>query len=471
MKHAKLMDKWRNMEKIDRYKNGITAITQNLTRDEHKPENPGFHLVGVNAIVGNNGAGKSSFFEFLTNPNYSKIPFYNHEVLLENGKLLEIPNQRLDALIIDPFAELKQSNVELGNFRSAIDSEGTYFAEAKELELINYVLSSSYSEVGFTEVEISEEQACPYFKVKTGTDFYDNETLSQGEQLVLYIFWALRIKNKYSPLVFLEEPEAGLSPSTQTKLLEMIVSISSDDKKQIIVSTHSPFIVQNLGRSRVILLKKEEKSVWYRIRNEEYLEELGMTLGKTHLYIVEDHKAKIFLERILDIYGSQMRHKADILFVGGESNVYEIMSRLDSTNIELSVTGVLDGDIKEIDKFKGLVEKGCCLFLPGTKAPEVEIIDCIAANQQEYAIRLGVSPRRLSDCIRRLEGIDHHDYFAELSKALFDEVKLSVYEAAFKIWFENFESREEVEAFAKKVDEHLDEEDFKEANNAYPLNL
>lgn len=470
MKHAKLMDKWRNIEKINRYEHGITEITQNLKPDEQSPERPGFNLIGVNAIVGNNGAGKSSFFEFLTNPNYSKIPFYNHEVLLESGEVLEIPNQRIDALIIDPFAELKHSNVELGKFKSAIDSEGTYFAEDKELELINYVLSSSYSEIGFTEVEIGEEKACPYFRVKTDEEFYDNETLSQGEQLVLYIFWALRIKNKYLPLVFLEEPEAGLSPSTQTKLLEMIVSISSDDKKQIIVSTHSPFIVQSLGRSRVILLKKEEKSVWYRIKNEEYLEELGMTLGKTHLYIVEDHKAKIFLERILDIYGSQMRLKADILFVGGESNVYEILSRVDSTNIELSVTGVLDGDIKEIEKYKALVEKGRCLFLPGTKAPEIEMIDCIDSNQKEYAIRLGVNSRKLSDCIRRLKGIDHHDYFAELSKSLFDQVKLSVYEAAFKIWFENFESRNEIEAFVQKVDEHLDEEDFRETNNTYPLN-
>jgi len=471
MKHAKLMDKWRNIEKFERYKNGITAISQNLRPEEDRPECPGFDLVGVNAIVGNNGAGKSSFFEFLTNPTYSKIPFYSHDVLLGNGELIEIPSQTLSALIIDPFAELKQSNVELSNFKSAIDSEGTYFANDKELELINYVLSSSYSEIGFTEVEISEEKPRPYFHVKTGPDVYDNDTLSQGEQLVLYIFWALRIKNKSRPLVFLEEPEAGLSPSTQTKMLEMIVSISADDKKQIIVSTHSPFIVQSLGRARVILLKKEEKSVWYKIKNEEYLEELGMALGKTDLYIVEDHKAKIFLERILDIYGSQMRRKADILFVGGESNVHEVMSRVDSTKIELSVTGILDGDVKGTKKYKEIVKTGRCFFLPGTKAPEVEIIDCIDSNQKEYAIRLGVSPRKLTDCMRRLRGVDHHDYFAELSKFLFGEVKLSVYEAAFKIWFENFESRGEIEEFVKKIDEYLDDEDFEEANNAYPLKL
>jgi DNA repair exonuclease SbcCD ATPase subunit len=88
MKLAKLKDKWRNVEDVERYINGISSISQNLD-----PDNPGsrtstFDFIGINAIVGNNGAGKSSFFEFLTNPDYSKISFRTHDILLENGNLI-----------------------------------------------------------------------------------------------------------------------------------------------------------------------------------------------------------------------------------------------------------------------------------------------------------------------------------------------------------------------------------------------
>jgi ABC-type cobalamin/Fe3+-siderophores transport system ATPase subunit len=469
MKLAKLKDKWRNVEDVERYINGISSISQNLD-----PDNPGsrtstFDFIGINAIVGNNGAGKSSFFEFLTNPDYSKISFRTHEILLENGNLIEIPKQSLEALIVDPFSQLKESNVNLSVLKSTIDSEGTYYAKDKELDLINYVLSSRFSEIGFTEIEISDEKKCPYFQVKLDASCYDNDNLSQGEQLVLFTFWALKIQNKNVPVIFLEEPEAGLSPATQIRLLEMLVSISSDEKKQIFISTHSPFIVQNLGRSRVILLKKEEKAIWYKIKNEEYLEELGMALGKTHLFIVEDHKAKIFLERILDIYGSQMRRKSDILFVGGESNVYAVMTRIDTAVIDFSILGVLDGDIKGQQKYDKLLQEGRSIFLPGKRAPEVEIIESIKAKKQEYASLIGVNNRLLSDCMRRLKGVDHHDYFEELSKGLFKEIKLSVYEAAFKIWFENFQNRAEIEEFIKVIDPSLDAEDFEEVRKQYPL--
>jgi hypothetical protein len=71
--------------------------------------------------------------------------------------------------------------------------------------------------------------------------------------------------------------------------------------------------------------------------------------------------------------------------------------------------------------------------------------------------------------MRRLKGVDHHDYFEELSKGLFKEIKLSVYEAAFKIWFENFQNRAEIEEFIKVIDPSLDAEDFEEVRKQYPL--
>lgn len=380
-----------------------------------------------------------------------------------------MPGNVVAADIIDASAEYRETISLVYEYNSAIDSEGEFFLKENDLSLVNYVLSARYESVEFREIELDEDLVRPRFSVLIDGRRVDGSELSYGEQLILYIFWRLNYRVCDSSLLLIEEPETGLSPATQARLLDILAVASVKKNCQIIIATHSPFIVQYLGEDNVLVFKKGEAITWQKARNEEHLQELGLTLGKTHLFVVEDNKAKLFLQRILDRYGSKMRRKAEILYVGGEGNVTSIMSKTDSESLELTVLGVVDADQKECKKSNDLVRSGRCLFLPGTKAPEEEVISFILANTGVFASQLGVRERVLCDAFRMLEGVNHHDYFSELSVFLFGEEKSHVYELAFNVWFSFFPDRGEIESFVMALDPTLCASDFEEVNAQYPI--
>lgn len=77
--------------------------------------------------------------------------------------------------------------------------------------------------------------------------------IGKGDQNILKMLFALeRKKAKESHVILIEEPENHLSFSTMTKLIKMV----SDkcDGKQLIVTTHSAFVLNKLGIEKMILL-------------------------------------------------------------------------------------------------------------------------------------------------------------------------------------------------------------------------
>lgn len=101
--------------------------------------------------------------------------------------------------------------------------------------------------------------------------FEDNGTemslsqLSSGEKQVVFR-GSFLLKNKQSSkgaLVLIDEPEISLHPKWQIKILNFFKKLFTDEQgkqtSQIIVSTHSPFILHNYNRKddKVIVLQKD----------------------------------------------------------------------------------------------------------------------------------------------------------------------------------------------------------------------
>jgi len=79
----------------------------------------------------------------------------------------------------------------------------------------------------------------------------------KGEQNSLKIMLALERKADDTNIILIEEPENHLSFSTMNKLLTKIQEKCKD--KQIIIATHSSFVLNKLGMEKLILIGNEKK--------------------------------------------------------------------------------------------------------------------------------------------------------------------------------------------------------------------
>lgn len=459
MKKAAIADYWNKLNDVPKIAKGITSLKQFIPLSADLNFNSG----GMFAVVGANGAGKSSFFSFLTDPDYNRIEFHRHEATLYNGDIINFPGGAIPAIITEPLSELRQANATLANFKSTFGQGGIAELPDKELSLINYVLGSSYDSISIEEVVTADEESHPRFVFSKNGREHDNFTASMGEQLVLFIYWTLSNKHNRPGVFFLEEPETGLTPAAQDRIVDLLAYLSADRKKQLFIATHSPFIVAKLGIERVIVMKRPEIAHWGLAINSNYLNELGVAPIRKGIFFLEDNKAKVFFEKLLDIYGSNIRKTHEIIFLNGESHVYEVVSRYAKQSKHYTVKGIIDADQRGEAKYNSPYFS----FLPGSLAPEEELISAIQADIPGFAKKLGIRADRLLDAIRLCQGFELHDKFEEMSKNIYGEIKSIVYETAFLLWFENFEAREEIHELMKTIDPDLTTDDIDVVRNQY----
>lgn len=147
------------------------------------------------------------------------------------------------------------------------------------------------------------------------------EKLSSGEKQIVFR-GGFFLKNKASingALALIDEPEISLHPRWQIRILEYFKSLFKDEKgnmtSQIIVTTHSPFIIHNSNRynDKVIILKKDDKGIisvsdkpaFYNWSEEELIKEAF------YIEDIQKDKVTVFVEGETD---EQYLNKALKLF-------------------------------------------------------------------------------------------------------------------------------------------------------------
>ena len=75
------------------------------------------------------------------------------------------------------------------------------------------------------------------------TDDLDLEQLSSGEQHELVLLHKLIFEVEQNALVLIDEPELSLHPLWQQQLTEDLLQIAERQRFDILIATHSPYIV------------------------------------------------------------------------------------------------------------------------------------------------------------------------------------------------------------------------------------
>lgn len=149
------------------------------------------------------------------------------------------------------------------------------------------------------------------------------ENLSSGEKQIVFRggFLLQNQKTSEGAVILVDEPELSLHPKWQIEILSFLKKLftNSDGQQtsQLIVATHSPFIIHNATRAndKVIVMKKDENGKVYVSQNPEYYSWTEAQLVREAFNIqpyIDKGKINVFVEgetdekyynKAMDVFG------------------------------------------------------------------------------------------------------------------------------------------------------------------------
>lgn len=227
---------------------------------------------------------------------------------------------------------------------------------------LSFILGRTYEAARFAAPDVNAKRAVGLLT----RDFGEISQFHQGagEDTTLDLIRALQHVPK-NALIIIDEVEASLHPRAQRRLVRFLLELSRIQRAQIIVSTHSPYVLEELPpEARVLLVPTAEgPNVVYGASPEFSLTRLDeMVHPEAYLY-VEDRNAEAWTREILARHpeGPNLLSRLRISPVGPE-NVVRVMGQIASKGkLHHRGLGVLDGDQAPSEG---------CIVLPGGDVPE-----------------------------------------------------------------------------------------------------
>jgi predicted ATPase len=238
--------------------------------------------------------------------------------------------------------------------------------ESKEIDddfrkRLSFVLGRDYRKARFATSDVDSKRLVGLLEREWGelSQFHQGA----GEDTTLDLFRTLQGIPQNS-LLIIDEVEASLHPRAQRRLIRFLLWLSRQRRIQVIVSTHSPYVLEELPQeARVLLLPGPQGlNVVYGVSPEFAMSRMDDELHPDAHVFVEDREAQIWLREILasSPQTAELLRRIDISAVG-PCNVVGLLGALGSSgNLPYRSIAVVDGDHP----------MPACVVLPGELAPE-----------------------------------------------------------------------------------------------------
>ncbi|HLM52255.1 MAG TPA: AAA family ATPase [Pseudoxanthomonas sp.] len=358
----------------------------------------------VSAIVGENGAGKSTVLKVAAAAYDKESGYYPSDFFLDThwdtlkevelGYAIKLGDNSATFKIRKPskrwsFPEKRYKrriywfdvartlplDATAGYAKVARLAAGEISTEALSDEYrgkLSYILGREYQDARFATPDVNEKRAVGLLRREFGeiSQFHQGA----GEDTSLDLIRALQEVPQNS-LIIVDEVEASLHPKAQRRLINFLTELSRQRRAQVIVSTHSPYILEELPpEARILLLPTPiGPSVVYGASPEFSLTKLDDISHPEAFVYVEDSFAEIWTREILAAHpdGGDLLSHLKISSVG-PANVVAMMGKLAfEGKLPQPGLGVLDGDQESASG---------CVKLPGTQAPEQVVFEGLRAK-------------------------------------------------------------------------------------------
>ena len=278
-----------------------------------------------------------------------------------------------------------------------------------QIEFVHQMLPFRYSEV----VDLSSGNKNLLFAAQEGGAAYSELHMAAGERALLRL--SKEIAQLDGALVLIDEVEAGLHPWVQQLLMLHLQQLALRNDLQIIVTSHSPVVLDSVpARGRIFLDRDEESGKIivrppYRdvIQNALY----GRSSEAVKL-LCEDEIAEGILKGVFDLLLSKERIKWESVQIGRDTGASEfpMHARALAKFGQLQNTVfILDGDQRNgeiAQKILAVAGHGInipTLFLPGSGAPENWVWEKLRQISAADAAQLGTDPGVLSNLMGQLD--------------------------------------------------------------------
>jgi len=265
-------------------------------------------------------------------------------------------------------------------------------------------------DVNLHELGCHINKSC-YLISHTG-ETYSSYNAASGEEAVICLLKDI-ISSPKNSLILIDEVEAGFHPSVQRRLADIIQYISWRDKKQFIITTHSPtFLSAFPSKSRRFIEKANDDYRVISCISHQAARSKMDAIGYPLLYLYcEDDLAKYLISKVLNKISNKhpyFHRLVDIIESGPIDQVkndYERHKRnFPLYRSPVGYCAVFDGDYKDHPQYSNYFNNTAerTVFLYPYDAPE------------KFLIRAYLAAHPNSELSSALQHSDHHSLFQQM---------------------------------------------------------
>lgn len=238
---------------------------------------------------------------------------------------------------------------------------------------------------------------------------YSEFHMSAGERALLRI--STEISQLKNALVLIDEAEAGLHPYTQQQFMLELQRLALRNDLQIILTTHSPVILESVPVEGRIFLERTEDNVEVKPAYRDIIQKAlyGQSLEKLSI-LCEDDIGEHFILGVLDVLNPKLGIVHNDIIVGRDTGKEQFGQHIEAMGKFRQLDSflfVLDGDAAILENhLKAVAQRFGVnvqpLFLPGA-VPEEWAWAILKQYPEAYAAEMGL---QLADLRRQLHDAD-----------------------------------------------------------------
>lgn len=269
-----------------------------------------------------------------------------------------------------------------------------------KLGRLSQIMGRRFGATRMALTDADEKRIVPVFQDRDQT--YSGYHAGAGQMTIAEF---LRVDPEQYSLLLIDEIETSLHPRAQRRLIRDLAELCRERDMQIIVSTHSPYILAELPlEARVYLMQGQSgRHVMTGVSPEFAMTKMDEYPHPECELYVEDQRAQTLLREIIVAHSKGLIDRCGMIPFGLASVGRTLGLMVSQDRFPRPSYVFLDGDQSEAP--------GCAL-LPGGDAPERVVF----ADLQSYAWgklrdRIGRPYAEVADaCVKAMALSDHHDW-------------------------------------------------------------
>ena len=278
---------------------------------------------------------------------------------------------------------------------------------AAQIEFAHQMLPFKYSEV----VNLSRGTRNLFFAVQESGANYSELHMAAGERAILQL--SKDITQLNGALVLIDEVEAGLHPSVQQLLMAHLQRLALRKDLQIIVTSHSPVVLDSVPSNGKIFLDRDELSreVVVRPAYRDLIQDALYGRSNEVLKLLcEDEIAEGILEGVFDFLLPTEGISKKTVRIGRDTGASQFPMHAETLRkfgqIHDTVF-ILDGDQRD-GEIEGKIQDAAkrnvpVLFLPSNQAPESWVWDRLEHIPDVKTTQLGINRAGLANLMNQLD--------------------------------------------------------------------